>query len=63
MILMRVYRMIGLSFLFHPRNVICRGQKIMSGRSEQNEEAKLEEKSGVPSFRWRMNVFKSPQAM
>ena len=27
-------------------NVICGGQKIMSGRSGRNEEAKLEEKSG-----------------
>jgi hypothetical protein len=44
-------------------NVICGGQKIMSGRSGRNEEAKLEEKSGAPSCRWRMNVLKSSKAM
>jgi hypothetical protein len=44
-------------------NVICGGQKnIMSGRSGRNEEAKLEEKSGAPSCRWRMNVLKTSKA-
>jgi hypothetical protein len=44
-------------------NVICGGHKIKSGRSGRNEEAKLEEKSGAPSCRWRMNVLKSSKAM
>jgi hypothetical protein len=45
-------------------NVICRGLRKINVRVAlgRNEEARLEEQSGAPSCRWRMNGFNSSKA-